>query len=192
MAYCSLSALTEYLGHSSSDDDALLTGIISRAEAIIDQYTHRTFEATADTTRYFDADCDVDGPLLYFDEDICSITTVTNGDGSTISGSYYVTEPRNRAPYWGIRLKSSSGLFWEYDSNDDHENAIGVTGKWAWSQTAPADVQHACLRLAAFLYFQKDSQVFDTTATPELGIITVPIGMPKDVKNLLEPYRRRS
>ena len=192
MAYCTVTNVKEYLGNTTTGDDALINSIIPRAQAAIDAYCHRSFEATADTTRTFDADRDTDGPVLYFDEDMASITTVTNGDGSVIASSSYSTEPRNRTPYCAIKLKVSSGVVWEYDSNNDPEDAISVAGRWAWSVTAPNDIAHACIRLAGYFYRQKDAQVYDTTATPELGIITVPTGFPKDVKNLIEPYRRRS
>ena len=46
--------------------------------------------------------------------------------------------------------------------------------------------------MASYFYRQKDAQVFDVTATPELGTITVPAGIPADVRILLDPYRRRS
>lgn len=192
MAYATVADVKSYLGNTTSGDDTLLSDLIPRAQAAIDTYCHRSFEAAADTTRAFDADRDTDGPLLYFDEDLASITTITNGDGSTIATSSYTTEPRNRTPYCAIKLLVSSGVVWEYDSNNDPENAISVTGKWAWSVSAPDDIAHACIRLTGYFYRQRDSQVFDTTATPELGVITIPQGFPKDVRLLIEPYRRRS
>lgn len=189
MAYCTTSDVKQYLGVSSTTDDTLIGDLIPRAQQSIDSYCHRTFEATGDTTRYFDADRDTDGPMLYFDADIAAITTVTNGDGTTVASTKYVTEPRNSTPYCAIQLKVSSGLQWEYDSNSDPENAIVVTGRWAWSTSVPDDIVHACIRLTAYFYRQKDAQVFDTTATPELGTITIPQGLPKDVTRLLNPYR---
>ena len=192
MAYCTTAQVKAYLGNTTASDDTLLDELIPRAQAAIDAYCHRAFEATSDTTRTFDADRDTDGPFLYFDEDLASITTITNGDGSTIASSSYVTEPRNRTPYCGIKILVSSGVNWEYDSNNDPEDAISVTGKWSWSVSAPDDIVHACIRLTGYYYRQRDAQVFDTTATPELGVITIPQGFPKDVKMLIEPYRRRS
>jgi hypothetical protein len=66
-----------------------------------------------------------------------------------------------------------------------------VAGDWGYSTTAPADIVQATLRLAAFFYRQKDAQVFDTVASPELGVITVPKGIPVDIRLLLDPYRKR-
>ncbi len=192
MAYCSTAQVKAYLGNSTSVDDALLDAIIPRAQAGLDRYCHRTFEAASDTTRTFDADHDTDGPFLYLDEDLASITSITNGDGTTITSTQYTTEPRNRTPYCQIKLLTSSGLVWEYDSNNDPENAISVTGRWAWSVTADADIEHLCIRYVGWIYKQKDSQVYDVTATPELGVITVPQGIPKDLRIAMDTYKRRS
>lgn len=190
--YCTTEQVKAYLGNSTTDDDALLDALIPRAQAGLDRHWHRTFEATSDTTRYFDAARDTDGLLLYLDEDLASITTITNGDGTTITSAQYTTEPRNFTPYHAIRLLSSTGLIWEYDSNNDSEDAIAITGRWAWSVTADSDIEHLCIRYVGWLYRQKDSQVYDITATPELGVITIPQGVPKDLRLAIDSYRRHS
>jgi len=193
MAYTSAALLKAYLGKDSADDDVLLGNLIARAQKAIDNYTGRIFAASADTTRKFTVGRDTKGRVLYFDEDICSITTVVNNaddgsGGTTITSSYYVTYPRNRTPYHAIELLYSSSYFWEYTS--DPENGITVTGKWAYATTAPYDIAHACIRLAAYFYRQKDAGVFDTTAIPDAGIIQVPQGIPRDVQLILNNYRK--
>jgi hypothetical protein len=193
MAYASLADVKAYLGITTSGDDALLTALIARAQSAIDAYTHRTFEASADTTKRFDADYDTfEGMLDWtpYGLDLCAITSVVNGDGVTITSTQYVTEPRHSTPYYGIRLKASTGLTWEWDNNSDSENAIAITGRWAYSITAPADIVHAAIRLSAFYYRQKDSGTFETVAYPESGIIQTPMGFPKDVEVTLRPYVR--
>ncbi len=65
-----------------------------------------------------------------------------------------------------------------------------MTGKWAYSTTPPDDIEHACTRLAAYMYRQKDAQTFDTTAIPDAGVILVPQGIPKDVKMILDHYKK--
>ena len=72
----------------------------------------------------------------------------------------------------------------------DQESAISITGKWAYSATAPADVVQAATRLAAWMYRAKDSQVFETTAFSEGGSIRIRMDIPADIKALLDPYRR--
>ncbi len=191
MAYTDFSSLKLYLGNSTTADDVLLGFLIDRAQAAVDQYTHRLFEATADTTRYFTVGKDTWGRDLIFDKDICSITTVkTNADngtgGTTITSTYYTTMPRNETPYYGIRLLNSANYQWEY--TNDPEAGISVAGRWAYSLTAPDDIIQATTRWAGYMYRQKDAQVFDVTAIPDAGVIQIPQGIPADVKALLDPY----
>jgi hypothetical protein len=134
---------------------------------------------------------DTDGLELLFDEDIYTITTVVtdaDGDADTIPSTEYVTMPRNKTPYYGIKILGSSDYYWDY--TDDPEGGIEITGRWAYSSEAPNDIAQACSRWAAYLYKQRDSQVFDVTAIPSAGVIEIPKGIPADVKILLDPYVR--
>lgn len=188
MAYVTLADLKSYLNITNTTDDVLLVGLIAAAQAGIDGYTGRTFEAVADTTLYMDADTDVDGALLYLPDDLAQITTVTNGDATTVTTTDYVTQPRGRAPYYALKMKASSDVAWTYDTTP--ENAISITGRWAFSVTAPADIVQACRRYASYLYRQRDANVFDVTAQTDIGTITIPQGIPADVEKLLKPYIR--
>jgi hypothetical protein len=187
MAYAAKTDLKTYLGISGSGDDTLLEVLLTRAQALVDAYCGRTFEAAADVTRYFDAELDVEGRRLWLDHDLCQITTVTNGDGVPVTA--YVSEPRNDSPWYALTLKESSSVAWTYMTTP--ESAIAVKGRWAYSVTPPADVVHATLRLAGFLYRQKDAQAYETTAAPDGGMITVPQSIPRDVRAMLWLYRQR-
>jgi hypothetical protein len=193
MTYCTVADVKEYLDVQATDDDALLGDLIDRAQKAIDSHTRRTFEDPgADDTREYTVGIDTDGLNLYFDEDIYSITTVVsdadNASPTTIASSDYVTIPRNTTPYYGIKILGSSNETWDY--TDDPENGIEITGRWAYSSEAPDDIVQACARWAAYMYRQRDSQVFDVTAIPDAGVIQIPKGIPADVKMLLEPYVR--
>ena len=184
MAYATLAQLTTYLGIASDDDDALLDACLNRVTEAIDAYCDRFFEA-ATQTRHYQSDA-VDGDVLYLDEDLLSVTTLTNGDddGTAITSDSYWLMPRNRTPYDRIVLKSDTS--WEFGTDGE----IAVAGTWGYSTTPPADVEQACLRWAAYAYQQKDSQVFDVTAMPALGQMIIPSGIPADVKQLMDRYRR--
>ena len=193
MAYASLNELKIYRGMTAANtaDDDLLTDIIAAAQSQVESYCGRVFEAAAiASTRYYDAIEDVsdDKLTLYLGTDCASITAVTNGDDTSLTSTDYVTEPRNSTPYHAIKLKNGGSYAWTYD--DSPENAIEVKGKWAYSATAPAAIRHATIRLAAYMYAQKDASVFDVTAMPDAGVIQIPQGLPADVKQILEPYRR--
>lgn len=193
MAYTTVADLKAYLGISVSSDDILLTSLIARAQAAIDAYCSRTFEASTDTTRYYTVGVDTDGDMLHLDRDCAAITTVkTNADATSpttlTAATDYITHPRSDTPYYAIQLLGSSNYSWTYTNNP--ENGITVTGKFAYSTSAPASIVHACIRLAAYFYRQKDAGVYDTTAIPDAGIIQVPQGIPRDVQLLLAPYVR--
>jgi len=186
MAYTKPGALKRYLGISESTDDELLREMIAAAQKAIDNHCRRTFEADADSTRYFDysPDC-IEGLDLWLDVDLCAITTVTNGDSVVVASNERTTVPRNEAPYYKIRLLSDSGVTWTYDS--EYMDAISVVGRWSYSTTAPDDIAQACVRLASVYFRGKDSPLTDVTAI-EAGVVIKTPGIPADVKMMLRPY----
>ena len=186
MAYVTVADVKRYLGISEDSDDDLLYELIAAAQKAIDLYCRRTFEASADSTRYFDysPQC-VDGYDLWLDEDLCAITTVTNGDSEAVASDEYTTLPKNDSPYYAIRILSDSGVYWTY--SDEWMDAITIVGRWAYSTTAPDDIKQACKRLAAFYYRQKDAPLSDVTAIEAGTVISTP-GIPTDVRMILRTY----
>jgi hypothetical protein len=201
MAYTTVEECKLELGIPTltTTDDALLAGYIATAQRTLEAPppigTGRVFEASADTTRYADAPLDLnvydyDGPsynLLLADVgDLCAITSILNGDGTTVSASSYTTDPRYKTPYHAIRLKRYSGVVWTYSSTA--EASIAITGKWAYSISAPADISRAALRLVVWMYRSKDNANADQAVQTDQGII-LPSKMPADVRTILEGYR---
>lgn len=188
MAYTTAADVRTYLGVAASTDDALLAVLIGAATAIIDGETGRCFEAASATRYYQPAALDADDPnLLHLDGDLVSVTTLKNGEGETIPSTDYWLLPRNQGPpYHAIKLKSESTDAWTFDTDGE----IEVAGKWGYSATPPADIVMACKRMTGYLYKLKDSQVFDVTAMPDQGVITIPKGIPQDVKVVLMKYRK--
>lgn len=195
MAYCTAAQVKSYLGITTTGDDTLIGNIIPRAQAFIDQYTNRAFEVTSNTSRYYTVGEDTDGAWLHINDEIASISAiVTNADatsgGTTLTTGQYITAPRNFGPYHGIKILSSSNLDWDYTNNA--EMGVKLTGKFGYSTGVPSDIEHAAIRMAAYYYRQKDAQVFDVTAIPDAGVITVPQGLPADVVRILNRYKRRA
>jgi hypothetical protein len=192
MAYASLSDVREYLGGPPTTDNTLLTNLIPRAQGIINAYTQRVFEASGDTTRYFDAIEDVDHlrRTLYLGQnDLCAITTVTNGDSTVLTTSDYTTLPKNYTPYYALKIKLNSSNVWTYSTTP--EDAISISGRWAYSVTAPDDIKHACIRLVVWLYRQKDaSSLGDVGSISQSGVVVEPAALPSDVQLILIPYKR--
>jgi hypothetical protein len=190
--YCTLAQVRKYTDFkvvANTDDDALIEQLITAASKRIDEYTGRTFtEATE--TREFDAVRDVQGQRLWMDTDLLAVTSITNGDGTAIVASDYVLEPSNSAPKFAIKLLASSGESWTYDT--DPEQAISVVGEWGYmaGTIAPADIQHAAIRLSAWYYQQREAP-FEQVALPELGAVVIPQAIPSDIVAILNNYVRQ-
>jgi hypothetical protein len=184
VSYASRDELKTYLKITASGDDTLLTNAVDAATLAIDAYTGRSFTATT-ATRYYTADA-VRGNTLWLDDDLLTVTTLTNGDTSVLTSPYYHLHPRNAGPYHSIRLLSTAG--WAFATDGE----ISIAGTWGYMATPDALIKQACLWLGAYFYRLKDSQVFDVTATPELGQITIPKGMPQQLVVHLTSLRRRS
>jgi hypothetical protein len=51
------------------------------------------------------------------------------------------------------------------------------------------DIEHLCMRLAAWYYRQKDAP-FSRTANPAMGVVVEPTAMPLDIAEALDAYVR--
>lgn len=196
MVYAALADVRSYLGVGAPEtaDDALLTALIARSQGVIDRYTGRTFEASTQTRYFLPRHIDYDdSSILMVDTDLLTVTTLRNGDDAAtiIPDTDYWLWPfaaaNDGAPYWGIKLKAgASQPRWDFGT----DGRVQVAGTWGYSATAPDAIKHATIRLAGYLYRQRDSQVFEATADPVTGQMTIPPGMPKDVRLILDGYRR--
>lgn len=191
MAYATLEQVKEYLGLTTTGDDDLLTRLLDAAQKAIETNRgNRRFEAAADTVRYVDYDAfHVDGRTLYLDDDLCQITQIVNGDGTVVSPDDYVTVPRHETPYYAIKLKTGRSVVWTY--SDTPEDAIAITGRWAYSVTPGENVVQATIRLTAWMYRQKDTSKDsgDKVVVGAFGPIVLPSKLPSDVLELLPPAR---
>lgn len=183
MSYATVGDLREYLSITEGTHDALLDRLLDAAQKYIDLHTGRTFEASADSTRYLDADA-ISGRELWLGADLCAITSVTNGDSVVIAGTNYSTRPRNTTPYYALKMDTDSLYLWDGTSGE-----IAIVGKWAYSTTAPADISQATIRLAGWLYRQRDN-----AGEGDRPIITgnstiLPSRMPADIEALIAPYK---
>ena len=189
MSYANLINLKVYLGISigTTNDDALLSDLLTRAEGIIDAYTGRRFEAET-ATKYFTIGDTYGRDLNLWGYDLLTVTKLINGDGVEIASGSYRLYPRNDNPKWMIRLDEDQS--WNFT---DADSEISVAGTWGYSATAPADITHACIRLAAFLYRQKDTSAdIDRPMVTGDGVTIMPSGLPADVQKLLDRYKRRA
>lgn len=206
MAYATLEQLKAELNITHTREDVILATKLEDAQAILERAYRRRFEATAEETRYVDYSpvAVKDGRALFVPWDVCRISQIVNGDGRIITADEYVTVPRLRSvsggesllpavaeawPWYAIQLKASTGLVWTYDESP--EEAIAITGKFAFSETAPYVVRRATIRLAAWLYHQRDTMtdILAPTASKE-GTTLMPSSLPEDVQAFMKGLRR--
>ena len=197
MALVTTTAVKTYLGISSSGDDALIGTLVSAAESIIEEFTHRIFDATS-STKKFDALTDVRDSNLYFSSGLelaSAPSNVTNGDGSTLTADTdFVYLPRNSFPAYGLSLLPSSSSYWQSSTNGDAANAISITGAWGYSASGstPSGIVQAATRLSAFLYRQRDTNADTDRPLIVDGVTILPSSLPKDVERMLSPYVLRT
>ena len=199
-AYVTLAEFkAEYKDIAGATDDSFIQRALTSAHQVLDDYLMRVVCTTADSTEYFDIPGpEMAGNVLFLADrgDICSITTVTNGDDTEITTVNYTLYPKtlstHRPTYKQLKILSSSTMTFDAGSNDS-ENALEVTGKWAlWSAAAsvPESFAVSVMEIAAHQLETRKSQVFDTVAVPDAGIIQVPTGIPRTVVARMSGWRR--
>lgn len=206
--FVSIRDFREYLGTTGDSKDSLLEACLRAAQREILNYCHRSSDwtgfETSTGTRYYKADSVVDLPvgsvysvaggkswdqwggtsrsqgtaavLWLGDADLLSVDSLTNGDGTSISSTSYWLEPRNKKPYRYIRLKSDES--WVFNTDGE----ISVAGSWGYSTGPDDDLKDFVKQTARYKLDLRSSAVFDVTASPEIGVITVPKGIPANVK----------
>lgn len=195
-AYCSLEQIKNRLAplgmETNITDDAVIDDMIEQASRAIDLFCGgRTFYARTET-RYYDRPMD---RQLDLDDDLLSVTTLTNGDGDAIAAADYLLYPRNLPPYFSIQLKQSSDEIWEQDDDGNDEQVISVAGTWGMVDRTATDARSArlirCSEAAcieAVLDANKKRYGVNTTGTAVVtasGVVITPEGLPTSVKDML-------
>lgn len=135
--YATLADLRMELGVNDplvTGDDPTAIKALRDATARIDlELAGRSFFPRVQT-RYFNAYSDVTGLDLRLHEPLAEVTSVTNGDGSALTGADYTLIPKAGAPYTSIRLNAVGAVAWQTDTSGDPVDAIQVAGVWHSTQ----------------------------------------------------------
>ena len=138
-AYCDRKAFYDYIaenGITDANDDNVIAGVLNGVSRIIDTATRGRIFFPRVATRLFSLlRTDYNWQIrrtLKLDFDLLEVTTLLNGDGTTIAtASYYLVSP-NSTPYHAIVLRESSSIQWQFGSSGDSEYVISVTGIWGY------------------------------------------------------------
>jgi hypothetical protein len=190
--YATLPEFISYARVETTDpaDDAVIIQLIETASRYIDNETKRTFYARTTETRYFDVPDDF-GRCLMFDDDLLSITTFTNGDGSAIASTNYVLLPYNDTPKYALEMLPSSTVMWLPTTLGNYERALSITGSWGYAATAPADIKLTCMAIAESLYKRRFGENLLTSSfATAAGVVITPMDVPDWARLTLHNYRR--
>lgn len=148
MAYCGLqdARLQATVEPGRNQDDVLMMELILEATQIITDYCGQRFEEQI-ATYGFSGEVGSFNPTLELNErPLVSISTLTNGDGSTVSASAYDLLPGGIYPKKRIRL--TAGNLWKIPSavppwgllpdRAYAEDAITVNGIWSFNRRGPS------------------------------------------------------
>jgi len=168
--------------------DSVLADYITAASRWIDNYTGRTFYARTET-HYFDVPKTPRN--LRLDDDLLTLTTLTNGDGTVIASSNYKLWPYNTSPKHEIQILRSANIYWLLSGGIDWEAAISVAGTWGYSSTTPAPIKSACIDIAVNAYGRRHGENTSGIArVTSAGVVLTPRDIPDGVKTFLNDYIR--
>lgn len=187
--------LDEYKAYGIPDarenapNNEVLNDIITASSRFIDAETGRTFYARTETRSF---NIPEDGSReLRLDDDLLTVTTFSNGEGTEITSANYILLPANVSPKYAIKLTETSTIFWLPDSNNNTEQAIDLLGTWGYSSSTPADIHLACLEIAKSYAGRRFGDAFDTTTTiTGAGVIITPRDVPSSARGTLNSYRK--
>ena len=173
MSYATLAEFKAWKRIDSTDttDDTVIQQCLDGATSYIEGATGRKFIASASTARLFDIPA---GRTLNLDDDLLTLTSVKNGDGTAIPNVEFVTSPRTLTPFYALTLKSSSTYYWLFDDDGNSAGVITVTGTWGYSSAAPADVKAACLSIAANVYGRRFGEGQQVATVTGAGVVITP------------------
>lgn len=193
MAYTEVALVKEYLEITSNEMNSLIEKCVDATTDVINNYCDQSFEShgnNSTTTRYFHAinDTSEDKTVLSLDRPLALITSVVNGDGTTITSNQYVTLPYTDKPYHSIVL--TDGTIWTYTTTP--WGAIAVTGHWAFSINTPEEIAFAATELAAYFFQKRQSNMeSDRAVVSDSGLLLMPDGIPRHIRVKLDVFRRR-
>jgi hypothetical protein len=206
--YCTLAEFKAYglsKAQTSIADDATICLLIESASREAEHVMRRTYFTTAGI-HYFDTPLANQTPpignyltsptnptdtILFYD-DLQSLTSITNGDGSVIPSTAYILLPYQGAPYFGVRLRPTAGIAWNTNQGDPL-GAIQVSGDWGADTVPDADLKEAVMMVVKEAYNRRSGENMSSKSilTPG-GVIVTPDDIPEKAMETFLSHRRVS
>lgn len=169
MAYPTVANYKTYGGIVGASEDAAILQILDGTIKTVEKYCNRTFVTNAVTRNISDRQpwVTLGRRMLSFFEDVASITSITNGDGTLLTTADYDLIPISGPPYHQALLRSSSGIRWQVGSDGTR---IAVVANFANSATCPDDIFLVILELVDLSHAGRADGA-GTTLLPRGGVI---------------------
>lgn len=190
MAYPTLADLKAWMGVPDASQDTPLGAAVAASIALFERACNRTFIAASAARPFQCRDPWVkrNYQQLSFFAECTSITSVVNGDGTTITAGQYWLLPEV-APYDTINLLPSVGLV--FTDVGQTSARIIVTALWGFAADVPPDVRYGMLELARALYEGSKQGQGGQVVTFGSSTTVVPGGLPEMVHEIQRQYERR-
>ena len=210
MAYATVQDVKDHLritepGAGQPDqttDDDVINALLNGVSDAIDRVTGRTFTLGAAASHSFEVPgapsirsvdyayaasfyaptFDRNRGELLFDDDLVSVNSVTNADGTTIDPDNVRLMPLNHYPKYGLKLINGQ----EWQPNED--GLVVVNGVWAYAPTVPSAISEACIIWSASEYRKRTGEGESAGFVTPSGIRILPSGMPKTVAVILQSF----
>lgn len=183
-AYCTIAQVKTSINIAGTQEDTLLTRIVSGASDWVDRHCgwgDSGFQPS-ESTRYYDLHSLNRNGDLFLGFPLLTLTSLSSGAGVAISTADAQLHPLNAVRYYRIHLKTSD---WALSSEEDR---VAVAGKFGYSLTPPSAVVEATIMLSAWLLKRYQAALQDSSISPELGTILYGSSMPKQVVEILRQF----
>jgi len=183
VAYVTAAEIKAFADITDTDQDALLDDLALAASERIDRFTGTWFASETMTLEhdYYESH------LLRLRCDLLTVTTLTNGDGTTITADKYWLDPVSGPPYRRIEIKPTSGVVFTYSGTA--KRAISIEGTWGYAATAPQTVKEVAIEMVLWMLNRAPDHGM-TSASSAFGSRQYSDEMPQEMFNKLRSYRR--
>ena len=196
----SYAALDEFLAlpemeSAQPSDDVFVERLLERCSREFDGDTGNWFYAHQQARNY-----DMpSGRCLELDAPLLSVTSITNGDDTTIESTEYLLYPLNGPNKAEVRIKQSSAVIWQM-SGADTEGVITVRGEWGYvdrdstdpeSMTPILNSKSAVLALALAVYKRRYGVNTEGVAqVTGAGVVITPRDKSPEYWSIVSRYKR--
>lgn len=189
---CSLADVKAYLQKTDTTFDSLLSTLITRASAVIENYAMREFSDKGTLTRTFQQDGSLVDLLPYDLRAATAVTLDPVGAATIITSTEYALRPLNQTmlgTYIQLRTSAYTSIYSERRSSFG-SSEISITGSWG-AATTPLPVVQACV-VTVGLWFRREIAARGNAASDwDIdGVDLRPLSMPGAAQRLIDPYKR--